>query len=186
MRVLFSRSRTGACPALWGAFALIAAAQISGCGYRLRSAVVPLPGGIRSLAVPTFANETQAYKLEQRITRAVISEFTKRTRARITSVPEDADAVLYGRIHSLSSNPVTFGQDTFGSALLVTVQASARLVRRSDGKVLWENTDLLFRERYALNPRVSEFFSEQNPALERLARDLAGTLAGAILGQQTP
>lgn len=186
MRALVSRSRTGACPALWAAFALIAAAQVAACGYRLRSAVVPLPGGIQSLAIPTFANETQTYKLEQQITRAVIAEFMHRTRARITSVPEDAEAVLYGEIRSLSSNPVTFGQDTFGSAFLVTVQASARLVRRSDGKILWENTDLLFRERYALNPRVSEFFSEQNPALERLARDLAGTLAGSILGQQVP
>ncbi len=158
----------------------------AGCGYRLRSAVAPLPGGLRSLAVPTFVNETQAYRLEQRITRAVVSEFMHRTRARITSVAEEADAVLYGEIRSLSSNPVTFGQDTFGSAFMVAVQASVRLVRRSDGKVLWENTDLLFRERYVLNPRVTEFFSEQNPALDRLARDLAGSIAGAILGQNIP
>lgn len=186
MRVRVQRSDNGAFTALWAAFALIAASQIAGCGYRLRSAVVPLPGGLQSLAIPTFTNETQAYKLEQKITRAVVSEFMNRTRARITSVPGDAEAVLYGEIRSLSSNPVTFGQDTFGSAFLVTVLASAKLVRRSDGKVLWENADLLFRERYVLNPRVTEFFSEQNPALERLARDLAGALAAAILGQQVP
>lgn len=158
----------------------------AGCGYRLRSAVSPLPEGLQSLAIPTFANETQVYKLEQRLTRAVVSEFMSRTRARITAAPEDADAVLYGEIRTLSSNPVTFGQDTFGSAFLVTVQTSVRLVRRSDGKVLWENADLVFRERYVLNPRVTEFFSEQNPALERLARDLAGSLAGAILGRRMP
>jgi hypothetical protein len=93
------------------------------------------------------------------------------------------DAVLYGEIRNLSSNPVTFGQDTFASAFLVTVQASVKLVRSSDGKVLWENADFLFRERYVLDPRVTEFFSEQNPALGRLAHDFAGSLASTVLNQ---
>jgi hypothetical protein len=142
-----------------------------------------MPGGIRSLGIPTFTNQTQSYRLEQQITRAVLSEFVSRTRMRVTSTPADVDAILYGEIRNLSSNPVTFGQDTFASAFLVTVQASVKLVRPSDGKVLWENPDFLFRERYVLDPRVTEFFSEQNPALERLARDFAGSLASTVLNQ---
>jgi hypothetical protein len=142
-----------------------------------------MPAGITSLGIPTFTNQTQSYRLEQKLTRAVLSEFLSRTRMRVTSTSADADAVLYGEIRSLSSSPVTFGQDTFASAFLVTVQVSVKLVRRSDGKILWENPDFMFRERYVLDPRVTEFFSEQNPALERLARDFAGNLASTVLNQ---
>jgi outer membrane lipopolysaccharide assembly protein LptE/RlpB len=157
---------------------------VSSCGYHLAGAVKPLPDGMKSLGIPTFSNTTQSYRLEQILTRAVLMEFTSRTRARVTSSASDADAILYGEVRSVSSNPVSFGLDTFGSAFLVTVQASLRLVRRRDGKVLWENGDFSFRERYVLDPSVTEFFSEQNPALERLAQDLAASLASTILNQR--
>jgi hypothetical protein len=140
-----------------------------------------MPEGINSLGIPTFTNATQSFRLEQQITQAVISEFDRRTRIHVTAVPAGADAVLYGEIKNMNSVSVAFGQDTFGSAFLVTVQASVKLVRQRDGKVLWENPDLVFRERYVLDPKVTEFFSEQNPALERLARDFAGSLASSLL-----
>jgi hypothetical protein len=155
-----------------------------GCGYHVANAVKPLPDGMKSIGIPTFTNSTQSYRLEQIVTRAVLKEFTGRTRARVTSSPADADAALYGEILSITSNPVSFGLDTFGSAFLVTVQASVRLVRNKDGKVLWESSDFSFRERYVLDPSVTEFFSEQNPALERLAQDLASSLASSILNQR--
>ena len=88
-----------------------------------------------------------------------------------------------GEIRNISSSPVTFGTDTFGSAFLVTVQTSVKLVRAADSKVLWENTDYVFRERYVINSKVSEFFSEENPALERLSRQFAASLASAVLNR---
>ena len=93
------------------------------------------------------------------------------------------DAVLLGEIRSVSSSPVTFGTDTFGSAFLVTVQMGVKLVRLKDGKVLWQNPDYLFRERYVFNSKVVDFFSEESPALERLAREFAASLASTVLNQ---
>ena len=81
----------------------------------------------------------------------------------------------------MSATPVTFGSDSFGSAFLVTVQLAVKLVRSRDGTVLWENPDFLFRERYELNRRLVDFFSEENPALERLAREFAASLASTVL-----
>ena len=54
---------------------------------------------------------------------------------------------------------------------------------KEDGTVLWENADYLFRERYELNRNVVEFFSEENPALERLAREFASSLASTVLNR---
>ena len=42
-----------------------------------------------------------------------------------------------------------------------------------DGAVLWENPNYVYSERYVLNAKITDFFSEENPALERLARDFA-------------
>jgi hypothetical protein len=60
---------------------------------------------------------------------------------------------------------------------------AVKLVRTRDGAVLWENADYLFRERYELNRNVVEFFSEENPALERLAREFASSLASTVLNR---
>jgi hypothetical protein len=161
------------------------------CGYHARSAVTRLPAGIESLGIPTFRNLTPQYKIEQLITSAVLKEFMLRTRAPINSNKAGVDSVLLGEIRSVSSTPVTYGNQTvgsqtFGSAFLVTVQLGVRLIRLKDSTVLWRNDDFLYRERYVLNTNVRDFFSEENPALERLAKDLAASLASTILDRPMP
>ena len=152
-----------------------------GCGYRVQSSVRGLPEGIGSLGIPTFKNLSSQFKLEQRVTGAVLKEFTTRTRVPVNSAGSGVDAVLLGEIRSLSSSPVTFGTGTFGSAFLITVQLSAKLVRVKDKKVIWENANFLYRERYVLNSKLTDFFSEENPALDRMARDFAASLVSAVL-----
>jgi hypothetical protein len=163
----------------------------SACGYHMHSAVAKLPSGIQSLGIPTFRNLTAQYKIEQLITSAVLREFTLRTRASISSKSKDVDSVLLGEIRGVSSVPVTYGtqqigSQTFGSAFLVTVRVNVRLIRLSDSAVLWQNDDFLYRERYVLNANVRDFFSEENPALERLAKSFAASLASTILDRPTP
>lgn len=156
---------------------------VGACGYQVRSSVGNLPAGIQSLGIPTFNNLSPQYKLEQRLTAAVLKEFSTRTRVPVSSNSSSVDAVLRGEIRSISSTPVTFGADSFGSAFLVTVNLSVKLVRSRDGKVLWENPEFLYRERYVLNSKLPDFFSEEGPALDRLARDFAASLASTILSR---
>jgi len=59
-------------------------------------------------------------------------------------------------------------------------------VRAGDNAVLWQNDDFIHSERYVLNSNIQDFFSEENPALRRLADDLAGRLAGSILDRSAP
>ncbi len=151
------------------------------CGYHVAGAVQNLPGGIRSVGIPTFTNSTREFKLEQQITAAVLKEFATRTRVPVNSSATGVDAVLKGEILDINSSPVTFGTDAFGSAFLVSVRMSVKLVRSKDGSVIWENPDYTFRARYVLNSKVTEFFSEENAAVERLAREFAASLASTIL-----
>jgi len=142
-----------------------------------------MSAGITSLGIPTFQNQSPNYRLEQRITGAVLKEFAARTRTPVNSSSSGVDAILVGEIRSFSSTPVAFGENSFASTFLVTVQLAVKLVRTSDSSVVWENPDFLFRERYVLNPDVTEFFSEENPALDRLAREFAETLVSTILNR---
>ncbi len=153
----------------------------SACGYHVAGAVQNLPGGIRSIGIPTFTNSTREFRLEQQITAAVLKEFATRTRVPVNSSATGVDAVLKGEILDINSSPVTFGTDAFGSAFLVSVRMSVKLVRSRDGSVIWENPDYTFRARYVLNSKVTEFFSEENAAVERLAREFAASLASTIL-----
>lgn len=161
------------------------------CGYKIRSAVAEFPAGIESVGIPTFVNSTSQYKIEQLITAAVLNEFRIRTRAPVNSSRENVDSILLGEIRDVSSVPVAFGTQeidnrTFGSAFLVTVRVSVRWVRARDNAVLWHNDNFVLSERYVLNSNVQDFFSEENPALQRLAGDFAGRLAGSILDRQIP
>jgi len=161
------------------------------CGYRVRSSAGNLPYGVQSLGIPTFRNLTGQYKIEQIITEALLKEFSFRTRAHVNSSDSGVDAVLLGEIRNVSSVPVAFGSpnddtQTFGSAYMITVQMAVKLLRVKDSVVLWENDNFLYRERYVLNSSVRDFFSEENPALQRLARAFASGLAAAILQRSGP
>ena len=120
------------------------------------------------------------------MTGAVLKEFNTRTRIPVHSRQSGVDAVLFGEIQSVQATPVTFGPRSFGSAFVVTVQISAKLIRLKDSEeVIWENKRFIFRERYTLNSDVRDFFSEENPALERLASAFAESLVSAIIESQS-
>jgi hypothetical protein len=165
--------------------------MVCSCGYRLRGSVAGLPEGLESLGIPTFVNQTREYKIEQKITAAVLEEFRMRTRAPVTSSKSGVDAVLLGEIRSVNSIPVAFGTQkvggqTFGSAFQITLSARIRLLRLSDSVVLWQNDDYVHMERYVLNTKVEDFFDEENPAIERLAKDFSAALASSILDGSKP
>ena len=44
----------------------------TGCGYHTAGQAAKLPAGIHTIAIPTFANNTQNYRIEQILTAAVV------------------------------------------------------------------------------------------------------------------
>lgn len=172
-------------------WALAIIACHSACGYHVRSSVGTLPQGIQSIGIPTFKNLTNQYKIEQLISSAVLKEFSLRTRARVNSSKSGVDAVLLGEIRNVSSTPVTFGtqtegSQTYASAFLVNVSISVKLMRLKDSSIIWQKEDYFYRDRYELNSQVRDFFSEENPALERLSRAFASDLVSTILNNSKP
>jgi outer membrane lipopolysaccharide assembly protein LptE/RlpB len=154
----------------------------TGCGYHTAGHAVTLPANIQTIAIPAFVNRTQTYKIEQRLSAAVVQEMVTRTHYHIINEPsDDADATLRGTVITTSTSPLTYDSTTGrASSALVVVTAKVTLTDRH-GKVLYENPAYLFREEYQVSQELSSFFEEDSPALERLSRSFARTLVSNVL-----
>jgi outer membrane lipopolysaccharide assembly protein LptE/RlpB len=154
----------------------------AGCGYHTAGHSVSLPTNVQTIAIPAFVNQTQTYKIEQRLTSAVVREMVTRTHYHILNQANDsADATLRGVVISTSTSPLTYdSQSGRASSALVVVTAKVTLTDRQ-GKILYENPSYLFREEYQVSQELSSFFEEDSPALERLSREFAHTLVSNVL-----
>ncbi len=161
------------------AVALLLAVQLA-CGYKVASNN-RIASDIGTLAVLTLENETTTFEVEQILTRSLVRAFIEKSSYNVVSDASQADAVFRGVISQVSANPVTFGEQTFGSTFLVTVIGRVQLRERETDKLLFENNNFIFREQYVINVDVRNFFSELNPALGRMADDFASSVVTTIL-----
>ncbi len=154
---------------------------MTACGYHLAGKATTLPPTIRTIAIPTFANTTTTYKVEQRLTRAVMDEFIARTKYKVQSSEAGADAVLKGTVLSVSSTPVIFAPSGRASTFLINVTIAVALTDPAKKTVYYRNKNFSFREEYQISQDPTQFFQEDSAALDRLSRQFAQTLVSAIL-----
>jgi hypothetical protein len=141
-----------------------------------------IPPDVKTIAVPIFTNQSSHFRIEQKLSAAVTREFLERTKFRIVPDPANADSVLKGTVKDVRSGVVTFDLNTGrATTLQIQVIASVELVDLHTKKVLFSNTNYVFREEYQVSSSTSELFEENEPALTRLSQDLARTLVTDIL-----
>lgn len=160
----------------------VALLGLSGCGYHALGAATHLPPGVRTLAIPEFATQTETYRSETVMTQAVIREFATRTRLRVTPADTpDADAALHGTILKEVVEPLTYNTSTQqSSSFLITMIVSVTLTGR-DGKILFEDKHYVFRQQYQSTSNLPTFFQENPAAVERLSREFARQLVADVL-----
>jgi hypothetical protein len=151
-----------------------------GCGYRAASKN-RLTNPYDSISVKPLLNETTTYEVEQILTRSIVSEFVQRSDLSVVNDPQRADLVLEGTISRVSVSPMTIGRSGFASTFQVMITVSVALKDRKSGETVFQENGLLFRDQYVINVDVEEFFSEQNPALGRIANDFASSVVTTML-----
>ena len=120
---------------------------LAGCGYHVVGNSNRLPATVHTIAVPAFQNKTTTYRVEQRLTDAVVHELLARTKYRVVAKPSAGDAVLYGTVLGLVGTPVVFDNVTGrASTVLVTVTIAVRLEDSATGNVLYRDDNVVFRE----------------------------------------
>ncbi len=164
-------------------FSLLALTWVTvGCGYHVAGRGSHLPADLKVLAVPAFENRTMQFRIEQKLTAAVIREFISRTKYRVVTDEKEADAVLRGEVTRVSTSPVVFDPATGkASTVLITINAKVSLLDRHTKQTLFRDENLVFRESYEVTSDIRSFFQEQDPALDRLARDFAAALVSSVL-----
>jgi outer membrane lipopolysaccharide assembly protein LptE/RlpB len=169
---------------------VLATALLSGCGYHVAGRADALPKTIHVIAVPAIENKTSSYRIEQRLTAATIHEFLVRTNYKVVSTPENGDAVLRGKVLSVEAVPLLFittpatpttASTTRATTMLVTMKCEVTLTETSTEKVLFHTNNFLFRNEYEISTDVKSFFTEQDPALDRMAQDFAKRLVAAVM-----
>jgi outer membrane lipopolysaccharide assembly protein LptE/RlpB len=164
------------------ALVLCCSAAIAGCGYHVAGLSSHLPADWQTIAIPAFKNDTTRYRVEQRMTEAVIREFLARTKYRIVQDPAHADAVLRGEVLSADATPMLFNATTGEvTTMLVTVHTKVALIDNGTQKPVYKMDDMVFRQEYQISTDVQSFFQESDPALDRMSRDLAAKLVSNVL-----
>ena len=161
---------------------------MSGCGYHTAGATSHLPPDVTTIAVPIFQTKVENYHTEVALTKAVVQELSSRTQDRILSSNHPgttgigaADATLRGTILNEVYTPLTYNPQTGqSSSYLIAVTVKVVLTDR-DGKVLYQNSNYIFRQQYQSTADLTSFIQEDTPAVHRLARDFAQALVSDIL-----
>jgi len=161
---------------------LLLATTLTGCGYHQAGSATHIPANVRTLAVPIFPTNPQAYHTEMAFTQATIRELNTRTQFHILNTDTDsADATLHGTILTQTIAPLTYDATTGqSSSYLVSITAKVVLTAH-DGHILYRNDAILYREQFQSTQDLSGFIQEDGYAVKRVAREFAHAIVSDML-----
>jgi len=165
------------------AAAVVGLLGLAGCGYRLRGTgnFLFAAQNIKSIAVPTFKNNTTRYELDLKLTRAVIDELVTRGRVEVVTDQAKADAVLEGEVAVFDVRPIAFtSQRSSADRYLIQVVANIVIRNTRTKKVIFTNPSYPWQMEYEV-PQGTDFESSETEALNRVAGLFARALVITIL-----
>ena len=140
-----------------------------------------LPARIKTVAVPAFQNNALRYKVESRFTEAVVNELIRRGRGlRVQGSREGADAVIEGVIKSFSYSGVLLDDRGRARIFEVTIEAAVTVRDQTENRVLYDNQNFVFRGEYEFANDPRNFFNEEDPAMQRMARNFAESIVSTL------
>jgi len=155
---------------------------LASCGYRFADTDTSLPKTVHTIAVPSFNNLSTRYKLTDQLPEAISREFITRTRYRVVSNVNTADAVLRGTVIGYAFNPTIYDPANGRAAFAeIRVTLSVTLTERATGKVLFTRPNFDVRETYQISPDATQYFEESDPALKRAGQQVARSIVSAVL-----
>src|SRR5436309_7598184 len=127
------RDISSSAPAFLSVMLIIMLASAS-CGYRLAGAKTNNGAG-RTIAVPTFANGTTAYRVEQRVSDSVRREFVRRTQFKVVPA-ESGDVVVSGEVVDYVASPILFNEQGRASSYNISIGLKVVVTDTQSGAVL--------------------------------------------------
>ena len=145
---------------------------VSNCGYRFTGSG-DFPEGTQRIFIPIFENRTSESGLEKLITNDLIYEFTRNRKDILAGSTENADAVLYGIIHSIGIETISRNDPNTSAERSIRLSVDMKLVV-PEGRVIWQVKGINSNEAYNVLPD-NKYKTVQNrrEAIAKLSQRLA-------------
>ncbi|MBK7091632.1 MAG: hypothetical protein IPH59_07920 [bacterium] len=148
----------------------IIALLCAGCGvYSFSSSSL---GGVKSIAVPTFENQSLEYGIQEDLTREIINRLIQDNTLKVVAAA-DADAILRGEVIKYERNAYTYDKSDNVSEYRVNIYVNF-VMERKGGKALAERTNVLGFGVYSASTQTEDEGKLQ--AIDKLARDIVDEL----------
>ncbi|MBI3017330.1 MAG: hypothetical protein HYY62_04980 [Deltaproteobacteria bacterium] len=154
---------------------LLTMLSLFGCGYHFATVKDSLPGGVKSVFIPTFQNRTKESGIENMFTSALRNEFIKSKAIQVLD-RDQAEGEIVGKVMVLSLEATSHQEKNLeerGTKILareysasVTVEVS--LIRNKDQKVLWSRS-LSDSRRYSSAEDLLVNETKQREAFDKIA-----------------
>ncbi|MBI5683410.1 MAG: LptE family protein [Deltaproteobacteria bacterium] len=151
---------------------------LSGCGYHIAGKDGKFPGDIKTVSIPFFKNETQKPDVESVITPAVVDEFVI---SGIVKVVSNGEATISGTIKDYKLSPVSFNRNDLLQEYRLTIRLELSLVRKSDGKILWQDKNFTDYEDFRVTSDITATKTAEWEALKKMAKDSARLIKERML-----
>jgi outer membrane lipopolysaccharide assembly protein LptE/RlpB len=155
----------------------------SGCGYQFRADGAPVGIEINSIAIPMVESSSSEKGFEADFTTVLRNEFISHARVPLKN-KDQASMILKVDIYKVTTQPLTYDSTrTAVSGRTVTHEItssrrlilllSARLIDRSSGKTVWNDSSMTEEARFAVtaDPLVNR--KNQKEALIKIAQLLS-------------
>lgn len=146
---------------------------LTACGYHIAGKGGAFPGGVKTIAIPFFINQTQKPEIESFITADLVDEFVRGGQVQVVKEVE-AEATLIGIIKGYTLAPISFTGSDVIQEYRLSIQMEVTLVRKADGKVLWEDKGITDYEDFKVTTTdVTATKTAELDAFKKMAKDTA-------------
>lgn len=143
-----------------------------------------MPAYVKTIGVPQIVNHSPVADIDRVLTDALRAEFQARGKY-VVQPDATGDAVLTITVTNVTARPVTFTDNRQVTQNEVTVTLSGEFKDAHDGKAIWSNPSLQFRETYPVTTSntandPNAFFRQDASALDRLSKEFAKKVVSEI------
>ena len=159
----------------------ICSLTLASCGYRpVGRGEIATRSARPTLAIPLFANRSTEIGLESLFANTFIETFGQSPALRLTTLPENADLVLEGKISSVAFSSVAYFNINQSLVRRITIRVEVKLTRRSTGKVIWKDLGIV-QEDYVVDQTYQEGEALKDMGVRRGAVTLAKKMLDKVL-----
>jgi len=126
-------------------------------------------GGVNSVAIPLFDDQTTEPGLREMLTEDVSQTFVDDNTLKVVAEAR-ADAILKGVIKSYSHNAYSYSSAEVVSEYIVTIGIDIAFTERKSGNVIWEATNMRNWGTYRSDDQTEQ--DGQKAAVDKLVEDI--------------